>query len=70
MKKIAMNMLKYAAWFGFALYTALMIYGLYTIGFKIMEPWLKVEAGFICLIFTFKAMAINKETEVILDSLK
>ena len=68
MKKILFKSLKYAGWTAFSLYSALMVYGFYVYGFKLMEPWLKLELHFIGLIILFKALALNKETQEILSS--
>ncbi len=69
MKKIILNGLKYTGWTAFALYSVLMVYGFYEYGFKLMEPWLKLELHFIGLIILFKALALNKETQEILSSM-
>jgi hypothetical protein len=68
MKNLVMQVLKYAGWTGFALYSALMVYGLFTLGFKIMEPWLLLEAKMIVLILALKTLALNKETARIIGS--
>ena len=70
MKKHFMSILKFAGWTGFAAYTALLMYGLYSLEFKVMLPWLTLESGFIAVIFACLTRAATKEVEEIVGSLK
>lgn len=65
-----MTVLKFVGWTGFAAYTALVIYGLYTLEFKVMLPWLILENGLIATIFALFARSATKEAEDIAGSLK
>ena len=69
-KKHFMSILKFAGWTGFTAYTAIVIYGLCTLEFKVMLPWLNLLSGFIAVIFAYLTRIETNKVKEISGSLK